>query len=862
MAANVGNWQQNLDDFLNHSLNSGCLESFGCLKTVRERIKFIFNQNLIQNVEWLKVYLDNCDLIHTKSSEKAAKCKNNGNIHFKKRNYGNAIEFYTESVLLSPVNNGNDLALAYGNRSAALYHLCKYEECLTDIERAVESGFPEESLYKLYTRRIQCRLQLNDFQHAGYELESTLTFINSQKDKIESKKFESVMKEIEGLQKTLHNKSESLTETKKTAQLKEHVVSYGTNDILTQASNCIDMRYTKEQGRYLTTNREIEVGDTLIVEKPFSSVLLPDHYKTHCHHCYHKLPLNLVGCIQCSVVRYCSSKCQEESWKLYHSVECPYLDLLHSVGIAHLSLRTVLTAGLQFLTDFIKERKDDESKKTANSRLPGLNERGKYERSYDTVYYLMTHDNDILTEDMYQYSGTAALLLIILVHSGWFNTNVTQIATHIDSTLQADLQSVEIDDKGGTIYANEGKDADIANDSKDNSLTNQKKQNNSISTNEKSMESNIDGLLTNGKTEACQSSSNKTSFCGVLTNEMLDIGGLLLRHIEQLVCNAHAITEVQCTDTINDSMILDTSQVRIATAIYPTASLMNHSCDPTIISSFHGDTLIVKSVKKVLEGEEIYNCYGPHHKRMVRKRRQEVLENQYFFHCKCPPCCEERAGDIKFNAAICNSCTGIIDTTSELPQCLDCGQTEDTASKEIRQQIEGLLHQGVTSLLQHSNTQAFKYTRLVMFLHQGVTSLLQHSNTQEALKFLLLCYKLCCKHLHEYNVIRASVDDSLARGYTVQGDHIKAVHHLQDSIKVTEAMYGSDSIEVGHELQKLADILFNAQRAEEALRVLHRAIYIFTAHYGEFHDTVKELIEMKDCLIDFIGAEKIKDIVL
>ena len=90
----------------------------------------------------------------------------------------------------------------------------------------------------------------------------------------------------------------------------------------------------------------------------------------------------------------------------------------------------------------------------------------------------------------------------------------------------------------------------------------------------------------------------------------LYIGSLLLRHICQLVCNAHAITELQITQAVDSSLVEGKSQVRVATAIYPTASLMNHSCDPTILSSFHKDTLVVRAVKDVKAGEEIFNCYG------------------------------------------------------------------------------------------------------------------------------------------------------------------------------------------------------------------------------------------------------------
>ena len=71
-----------------------------------------------------------------------------------------------------------------------------------------------------------------------------------------------------------------------------------------------------------------------------------------------------------------------------------------------------------------------------------------------------------------------------------------------------------------------------------------------------------------------------------LNDTKLYIGSLLLRHIQQLVCNAHAITEVKVTEPGEQTLVQETSQVRVATAIYPTASLMNHSCDPTIISRY------------------------------------------------------------------------------------------------------------------------------------------------------------------------------------------------------------------------------------------------------------------------------------
>ena len=70
------------------------------------------------------------------------------------------------------------------------------------------------------------------------------------------------------------------------------------------------------------------------------------------------------------------------------------------------------------------------------------------------------------------------------------------------------------------------------------------------------------------------------------------IGCLLFHHSQQMACNVHAITAI--VSTSNDKANLRThhqskehvvcrEQKRIATAVYPTASLLNHACDPDVI---------------------------------------------------------------------------------------------------------------------------------------------------------------------------------------------------------------------------------------------------------------------------------------
>lgn len=49
------------------------------------------------------------------------------------------------------------------------------------------------------------------------------------------------------------------------------------------------LRFSDQKGRYIVTNQEVQQGDVLFVEKPYSFVVLPEQFKAHCHHCSEKL---------------------------------------------------------------------------------------------------------------------------------------------------------------------------------------------------------------------------------------------------------------------------------------------------------------------------------------------------------------------------------------------------------------------------------------------------------------------------------------------------------------------------------------------------------------------------------------------
>jgi len=79
----------------------------------------------------------------------------------------------------------------------------------------------------------------------------------------------------------------------------------------------------------------------------------------------------------------------------------------------------------------------------------------------------------------------------------------------------------------------------------------------------------------------------KTNFFEIHPELVLSsVGNELLYNMTRLVCNGNAISTHMMSDCDSESLIsiIDESQPRIGTAIFPTSSLLNHSCDPNIFS--------------------------------------------------------------------------------------------------------------------------------------------------------------------------------------------------------------------------------------------------------------------------------------
>ncbi|XP_065058913.1 SET and MYND domain-containing protein 4-like isoform X1 [Rhopilema esculentum] len=112
------------------------------------------------------------------------------------------------------------------------------------------------------------------------------------------------------------------------------------------------------------------------------------------------------------------------------------------------------------------------------------------------------------------------------------------------------------------------------------------------------------------------------------------IGAHILKQLQMLPCNAHEVSELQ----IDRSSIADSYLKEIGSAIYATLSLLNHSCDPSVVRHSYGSSCALRAVKQIPKGGMIIDNYGSLYAVNNFQERQSLVSSQYFFICQCEPC--------------------------------------------------------------------------------------------------------------------------------------------------------------------------------------------------------------------------------
>lgn len=331
---------------------------------------------------------------------------------------------------------------------------------------------------------------------------------------------------------------------------------------------------------------------------------------------------------------------------------------------------------------------------------------------------------------------------------------------------------------------------------------------------------------------------------------LIHFSTLLVRHIQQTICNAHAITKLENTSDEVKANTYDIEQLRYATAIYPTVSLMNHSCDPNVICSFKMNTneIIIKltktiEMKNLSDNQEIHiwNCYGPHYLKMTNSNeRKQILKEQYHFDCKCQYCCFKDNDDGNFEINENNfsyfgfKCMNCSEPLLE-KKCQTCNYSLD-----INDYI--CMVKKIRLLFNKSDLNELKncfelYEKLFMKVDAYLKSEIYVKNFVYLINYTKLLDKiarlLCEKFLYK-----------------------EAASYLDRSIKLLKFIYSSGvnsqgkNIEIAFELFKMSEVLCNANEFKIALKNVDEAIEICNRlTVKKDNQLLKQLNELKENIL-------------
>ncbi|DBA65674.1 TPA: hypothetical protein ACH3X2_002729 [Trebouxia sp. C0005] len=304
--------------------------------------------------------------------------------------------------------------------------------------------------------------------------------------------------------------------------------------------------------------------------------------------------------------------------------------------------------------------------------------------------------------------------------------------------------------------------------------------------------------------------------------------GSILTALLQVHTNGLAVVPQQHTDASD----------RIALAVYPTASLMNHSCQPNIAVCFNGCELTARATESVQAGEPLLHCYGAQTGALITPLRQQQLQEQYHFVCGCRAC---QAGFDESEQAMVglrcldSKCSGVIVPKQATPaglcsieplpgcigsgccnRCRKCWNEDPDSSHSVWSALHVAKAEYALALSQLHNIDEVE----VRTLTAATQSLLHVSEIQH-------------KYLGIANQLMAQTNNQLAEIHATMGDWQQATFYCHKVLEAIQCSYPQSSTAVAYQMLKLADLLKVQGHQPLAHEQATAAKRVLQLHFGD-----------------------------
>lgn len=211
----------------------------------------------IASGDWKSEVLFDAKMIAGKNNQNSSKLRAMGNAHFEQGTWYVAMEFYSKSLCFAVPGTQNE-SLAYANRATCFLRLNRFDECLRDIDLATKANYP--NMPKLMRRKADCE------------------------------------------------KAMKIIDQRKTTEAK---LDFPPNEQFPCMANVLEVQQNAEFGRHIVAKDDIDVGQTILIEKGYISLgSAPD--RVLCYHCMEG-DKNFIACPNCTDVMFCNDKCRDEN---------------------------------------------------------------------------------------------------------------------------------------------------------------------------------------------------------------------------------------------------------------------------------------------------------------------------------------------------------------------------------------------------------------------------------------------------------------------------------------------------------------------------------------------------------------------
>lgn len=479
-----------------------------------------------------------------------------------------AVLIFSQAILRAPrtgkckdIDQGFTLTCALLGRAEILMALKEYSLALEDLKLAAEDELPNNLKEELARKREECDRFLRENERSLVQASGTAGWTKPIKPRLSGE---------------------------------ERVDLPGASDLL-------EIRETAAAGKHAVAAKEILPGDVLVVERPLAGCLLPEHFGTHCQHCFQRFRAP-IGCPDCSSVAFCGKGCRDAALASYHKYECKILALLIGSGmsvLSYLALRMVTQAGLK-----------------ATLRI------------YDTIFHRVNESP-------------------VLESEGDERTLAGAVEGKLSKSARRRMRRRKLKDS----RLAEGTEAGVIPEESHGGRS-------TLGENELRVDVRVYDLVMHEGIRSAGDFFERTLMAAFLakclqrvgffrqpapddevpSQEELAVGCVLLKNLQLLQFNAHEFFETRCS---MEHRFRGNKPVYLGVAIYPTVARFNHDCYPAVTRYFVGRDIVIRATRCLNRGDVVAENYGPIFTKRRLKDRQRTLAGRYWFRCTCRACQED-----------------------------------------------------------------------------------------------------------------------------------------------------------------------------------------------------------------------------